>query len=151
MSNITNIYDAVITEVSGLFSTKTRIPNPYDLTNNPVNFIRDGWGLKVSGAAAVNGEICTITQNRTFTVIITKEVYRTDTNSTAIDDTAKDLLEDAKTLIEGMEAADQIQANSSISIINYAGSSDIALYGASKSHFLLLEVNFDIMYKENRI
>jgi len=102
-NNINTIYDAIITEMGTIFSTKTRIPNPYDIENNPRSLISNGWGLKVSAAVPQQQAINHITISQTFTITLSKEVYRLDTNTTAIDTTSKALLDDMKTLVDSIE------------------------------------------------
>jgi hypothetical protein len=147
-SKITTIYNAIVTELGTIFPSKTRIPNAYDLENNPFNMLVDGYGLRIDDSSLYRPVLRTSGQARSFTVIITRQVVRTDTNATIIDTEAKAILEDANTLILSMEDSDQINANSSIDRIDFSGSSGIELLGASRSQFISVEVTFNVQYKE---
>ena len=147
-SKISTIYDAVVTELSTIFSTKTRLPNAYDLENNPHNMIRDAYGLRIDSSDLYRPEFRTSGQARQFTILLTREVIRTDTNATLIDTEAKAILEDLNTLILEMEKSDQLLVNSSIDRVSFAGSSGIELFGASRSQFISIEAIFSIEYKE---
>ena len=101
MSNLTTIYDKIRATLPTLtgFSDKTEIPYPYDLQQNDVNFIRNGWGLKIGSSTPQ-----TATDNRQYTitteieVVLTERVARTSSNADPLVEITKNILNDISVL-----------------------------------------------------
>lgn len=148
-SKITTIYNAFLSDLETIFSDKTRLANAYALDNNPHNYLRNGWGLRIDPSDLYRPVFCTSGQSRLFSVILTREVIRVDTNADIIDTAVIAILEDVNTLILEIEKSDQLSVSSSIDKIDFSSSSGIEILGASKSQFVSIEVGFIINYKEN--
>ena len=98
MSNISTVYDTVLTTLGTLLPSKTRIPNGYDITENNIHYFRDGYGLKLGSAAPLESEYCNFRLENEFTVVLTKEVYKTDSQTSQTDTAVKALREEVVTL-----------------------------------------------------
>ena len=94
-SNITPIYNAIISQLGTLFSSKTRIPNPYSLSDNMAQFLDNGYGLRVGPASPAEPfEFCSLLVGHTFTVVLTKELQKLDTEFAQLDSVVLAFLED---------------------------------------------------------
>ena len=143
-TSISTVYDAILTELGTIFASKTRIPNAYSLQDNPVQFLRDSYGLRVDAAVETQRDFCTFSRSRDFTVILTREVIKTEIQTTQVDAAVKAILEDVYTLQLHFKAADQIGAATSIDIINIGAFTGIDYFIFEKSNFMTTEVSFSI-------
>lgn len=99
MSKISNIYDGLVSQMETTLSSHTRIPNPYDLTQNNEQFLTLGWGIAIEDAERTDRSMCNkIWIRRTFLIKITRLVA---TLEMAVDERVtaeKALLEDLKSV-----------------------------------------------------
>jgi hypothetical protein len=132
-----------------IFPTKTRIPNSYDLSSNGNVFLRDSWGLKVSSSTSFEMEFNTYANDREFSVVLTKEVIKTDTQTDQIDTVSKSLLEDVNTLQKELINSYQLGIYSSIQLITLGSTTGITEVFATLEKFLSIEVSFNIKLSED--
>lgn len=144
MSKITTIYNAVLTALSTLYPNKTRIPNSLVLSENPEQYLRDGYGLRIDPESPADSEFCVFSRNRIFTILLTKEVLTTDMQTAQMDTASIALLEDVYSLQKDFMNADQIGQESSIEQIRMAGTSGIIPFIGERENFIVVEVSFQI-------
>jgi hypothetical protein len=149
MSNISTIYDTLLSRMLAIFPAKTRIPNAYDLPSNGNVFLRDSWGLKVSSSTSFEMEFNTYANDREFSVVLTKEVIKTDTQTDQIDTVSKSLLEDVNTLQKELINSYQLGIYSSIQLITLGSTTGITEVFATFEKFLTIEVSFNIKLSED--
>jgi hypothetical protein len=82
MSNFAIFLDALRTRLEGVveLSTKTLIPNPYDVGANPSPLLRDGYGIIVQASAEGFGEFNTSYDNQGIGILLSKEILKTENN-----------------------------------------------------------------------
>lgn len=148
MSKVTDIHDALLTDLQALFPEKIRIPNPYSLEDNSELNLINSYGLSIGSASEDDGEFNSVFVLRTFTVSLTKEVFRIETQEDAFDTASKEILEDLKLLRNELCKGDELQVASSIDIIKLGGDSGIEFLLGEKSKFLTITLSFDIGYME---
>ncbi len=149
MSKISTVYDQVLTELNTLFSTKTRIPNAYSLIDNNDNFLRDGWGLVLGSSSPAPSEFKSFNREFTFTVVLSREVIRLDSDSATIDTVSKALLEDAYTMERRFMDYDQLSIEADIEIIRQGNNSGVEFFIGDNFSFASLEADFIINIREN--
>jgi hypothetical protein len=95
MSKVSDIYDAILTELDSVLpsTSYTRFPNAYDINDNPAQFLYRGYGIRYDGQARLPFEICNRRESQTFTIILTSRWDRIETRQDSIDSPAKDLLD----------------------------------------------------------
>lgn len=145
MSSVSNIYDDILTELSSVFSSKTRIPNAYSLLDNPETYLRDSYGLRVDPAAPSSRDITVYTRERNFAIILTREVIKTDVQTSQFDTAVKNMLEDVNTLQKEFLGSDQFDSYDNIDIVRQGGFSGIQFFLGERSNFITTEVIFSIM------
>jgi len=108
MSNETDIYDKIrvaIPLLSG-FSDKTEIPYPYDLSEQNINFLREGWAVKVGSStprtATDNTEYTMVTE---FEIVLTERVATTASNADPLITITKRLRNDLSTIQDDFTAS----------------------------------------------
>lgn len=149
MSKISNIYDAIRTAVSGKMTGKTEIPNPYSLPDNAFQFLKNGYGIKIGeGSLGVLNVYREDSESRIFTVILTREVFKMDTDPTGLVSGVKYLIEDARTIKNDLLAFDQIALPADIQKIDFVSASGIEFIGADKFNLIYNEISFSVEYSE---
>lgn len=147
MSNISTIYDGLVTRLAALFPNHHRLGNPYDLEVNPDLTLTQGWGLAVGGGANTERYVgCQASVERTFTVIITRRYIARENDADTKATTEKLLLEDLKTLVNDAESNYSI--DSSTAIIKYVSDSGIEPVRESQENYLHLSVVLTAEYFE---
>lgn len=147
MTKVSTVYDYYITQLTSLFPSKERIPNPYSLEDNSFPFLRDSWGLRLGGHTLVRNEFCKISQSYNFIVVLCREVLRTDHNSTTFDTVAKNLSEDIFTVREFFYDVDNM--NSNIDRIDLGATDAISSFVAGKNNFLFIESVIGTVIRED--
>jgi len=148
MSSISTAYDTILSTLVALFPTKTRIRNAIIVTDNPVTFLRDGWGLRVDDQSLTPSEFCKFETIRVFTLVLTREIVRTDSQYTQIDEANKLLLEDVYTAQKDFYNIDRLGIPHDISRIELAGTSGVAEVTSGKNNFKSIEVYFNVHIRE---
>jgi hypothetical protein len=139
----------MLTTLTALFPTKTRIPNPYDLTDNPIILLRDGYGLKLDDEAPARSEFCNFSRNKIFTIVLAREVLKGDMQTTQFDTAVKAMQEDVYELQKDLLNVDQIGIESSIEKIDMGGTSGIVSFIGERSNFIAMEIMFFIQITDN--
>jgi hypothetical protein len=113
-TEITTIYDTLVTRVSTLLSGHKRISNPYALGQNNDQILEKGWGISVGPAVNTNRLVGgKVSVSREFGVHITRKFFARELDAVKKASTEKDLLEDLELVI------DDIEQNSTLSGGNY--------------------------------
>lgn len=149
MSNITIFYNKLI-EIVGtdLFSTKIRIPNPYDPSKNSGPQLRDSWGVKLNPSTlGTIGIYHQHNESREFSIVFSSQVFKLKSNPTAMDTAIKALAEANNTLMVRLLNNDQLGIPDSVGIIEFVGNSGIEFLEDDKTDYILTETTFavDIM------
>lgn len=148
MSKISTVYDYFITQLATLFSEKTRIPNPYSIEDNNVQFIQDGYGLKVNGNVLALAQFNQITTDHTFSIVISKEVFRLESDSQGMDTAIKSLEEDIFKVREFFYNIDCNGLPESIDLINLGPTDSTEFFFGPKNKFIFSEVNLIVKISE---
>jgi hypothetical protein len=151
MSNISIVYDQFLVKLDEIYpaaSGWTRIRNAENITDNPITFMRQGYALRIDAQAPAPSEFCSFETIRTFTVIISREIIRTDSQYTQTDDVNKLLLEDVYQIQKRFYNVDRIEIPGSIALLSLAGTTGINELEGGKNNFKFIEVSFDVNIKE---
>lgn len=152
MSRVSTVYDQMITVLNSLMSSAAgyyRIPNVENLEDNIELVLRKGYALQYRGAAAEQGEFHTFVNNHAFSVVLTREVMKLDTQVTAYDTAIKAMLDDAYTVQRDFMNADQIGADSSIRLITCDSIGPVKDVQSEKGRFKSISVDFNILISED--
>lgn len=146
-TKISEIYDSVVSSLNTLYSTKTRIPNPYSLPDNPEQLLKDGYGLKFGGSNLESYELCRRKEVASFSVVLTREFFKLDSDVDSFDDPTKSILEDAESFKSLFYATNNIGEEEIIDI-NIESTSGLENVQGDKYNFISIEVTFTIKYFE---
>lgn len=152
MSNFTTIYDQLIgTTIPGLtgFSTKTQIPNPYEIDQNDKNLLRNGWGITVGGSSNSPHQEYKYTKvNQSFGFVLSREVKGTHHNTVPLQTATKNLVEDSVLIRLDLYNSDQISIDSNIENILYTGRSPVQFIDEDGFNIIWTTVSFIFEIKE---
>lgn len=141
-SKVTTVYSTILSTLGTLFPNKTRIPNPYDLTQNADGFLRDGYGVKFNGSSFVESEFCVYRYSANISVVFTNEILRTEEDTTTMESVTNSLLENMHEVRKDFYNVDQLGIEASIDSVDIDSSTGIEFIEGDKFNYASLEVNF---------
>lgn len=152
MSNISTIFDVILTTMDALFTggdAKTRLPDPYELEENPLGMLRNGYGLRTGPSESPEFEFNSTLQSRSFDIPLTRELRRLESDTTVFETVQKQLLEDLKTIQVRFENVDQLGVELSIQNISVGGSTGIEFLNTEENgKFLTITQTFIFEWSE---
>lgn len=149
MSNVSLVYDGLLTKLNALFPAKSRIPNPYSLEQNIDNFLVDGFGLKVGPESPSEFvEYNSFTLARQFSVVLTSEMVSTASDTDVQDDISTNLLEDVYIARKMIFAPDRMGL-AAVQKADIGSSSEITAVKVGQRKFLSIEFSFSIDINES--
>lgn len=101
MPGITTVYDNIATQVAALLPNHIRLPNPYDIEANSDDFLKQGWGMRISDGFNTQRFVTKqYSQLIGFQVTVTRQAYFSPTASDRYDTVYKEILGDIDLLIK---------------------------------------------------
>ena len=156
MTKISTIHDRLVTVVAGAVdSSYARIPNPYDVANNSIQYLRRGYGIGFADSLVSRRNVKTqLFESRNFFIVLTREhnVSETDVDDrTALE---KDLIEEkfkvAKAIELDVVLTDAIKAD-------YVGDTGLSFFSSlddfgtnlNTDKFIRVDLTVAVEYVEN--
>ena len=150
MSKISDIYDALVSKIETALPTYTRIPNPYDIGENPDVLLDAAYGIAVGAGTNTQRFVgCATTWEREFTIGLITQKVNLENDTLGKASIEKALLENHKTLLLALEADPSLGA---ICIKSYMISDAGIQYlegEGDRGKFLALEVSLVVEYLES--
>lgn len=143
MSN-TTIYNAIVSKAETLFPSKARIPNPYELSDNPELILKDAWGLKVGSAELVDIEYCNLSIGREYTFLLTRQFATLGSAKDAFDASTVAMLEDQQTMLNHLHSQSELGIPNDIDEITISNVGGIDFMVTDQKKYLFLELTFRI-------
>lgn len=150
MTNVTLIHNAIKSQLSALFPTKTVIPNPFELDQNNDNFLKDGYGIFYGPGSLPDFDLGIHIQGyqREFNVVLAKKVYRLESNNDQFETVQLALIEDQNTMVNSFADIRSIDIN--VVRLEYVSDSGVEFIFAEKNNYLALTTSFEVTYKEDK-
>ena len=142
--SISSTYDAVINKANELFASKSRLHNPYELSDNPELIMKDTWGVKVNGAERLDIEFCNLSVSREYTFILMRQFPTVGAAKDAFDSITKSLLEDQQTFLNAIWSQDELGVPNDIDQININSIGGIEFNVSDQKKYLFTELTFTI-------
>lgn len=116
MTTVSKAYDDLIAEIERALPNHVELIDPYNPDQNDDLTFDSAFGVAFADGENTNRETCRLTQRRLFTVTLTRKIFKADKarNSYSVSErrsAEKQLFEDLKTLIDGIET--NVSLNSS--------------------------------------
>jgi len=151
MTKISSVYDAIVTKTATLFPSKTRMHNPYEMTDNPEIILKNSYGIRVNSATRETVEFCNLYMVREFTFVMVRSFLTNGTKGTAFDDVSKLLLEDQQSFLSMIYSPSELDEQFSVERIEIGTVSGIEFMAANEKKYLLCEITFTITISESVI
>lgn len=151
MSKTSNILDELRIAIPALpsFSEKIEIPNPYSLADNDVNTVRNGYGIPVGPASPGFGEFKSFTQERDFTIILTRQVFATAHDQEPLVDATKLLLDDMFEVSKDVLSVDQLGIETQIEKVDQGTISGVEFIEADNFSLISMSASFIFTVRED--
>ena len=152
-SKFSDVYDSLVLRLAALYPSKTPLPYPYSITDNPTQFQKDGYGVKVGPAS--NSELTTdysSAVDHSISVVLTREVYGfTGTESTLVAET-KAIYDDMYLLKNDLLDLSRVSPMFQGETVDYESDSGIEDITGDQQRFISLEVvfTFDLTQEINQ-
>lgn len=147
-SNITTVFNQMISMVGAQLSTHKRLNDPYNLEENPEMLLRKGWGVRIG--PGVNSERCISPEyylNRTFEVVIVREAVAKDSDPSRREASHLELLEDLHTILD--EAVSENTLYNSAVNIKYVSDGGLDEIFVFEKPYNLIVAQFTVEYSQN--
>ena len=142
--SISTTYDAIISKATMLFSSKARLHNPYELSDNAEIITKDAWGLRVNGAERLDIEFCNLSISREYTFVLVRQFPTVGASKDAFDSITKSLLEDQQTFLNNIWSPTELGVPEDIDQITINTISGIEFMNADQKKYLFNELTFTI-------
>ena len=148
MSKISDIYEAIVSKIETALPTYNRIPNPYDIADNPDILLDAAYGIAVGAGINTQRFVgCATTWEREFTIGMINQKVNLENDTIGKASIEKNLLEDHKTLLLAIEKDPSLGG---ICIKCYLVSDGgIQYLDGDRGKFLALEVSLVVEYLES--
>lgn len=144
MSEVSDIYDALVSTIETTFSSHRRLDNVYDLAGNDELKLVQGWGINTAGGVNLNLQIgCKMSLEDDYEVTFTRQFYALDKVPSDKAETVKLLLEDRDLLVKTFEKDATIDGLTSKMIFKSASPVDLVREGTP---FLFVRLVFGATY-----
>lgn len=146
MTEISTIYDGLVTRLAALLPNHKRLTDPYNLDNNSTTFLNQGWGLAVGQGENTERQVsCQSSVRRTFQVPITRHYAATAHAVTAKATVEKLLLEDLQIIYDDAQENGLNVANLTLAVTD----DGITEVFAEESPYLSVTVIVSVEYLRN--
>lgn len=112
-SIVTTYYDALVARLRTILTSEdgwTRIPNPMDVADNGDAMLRQGWGLAIGSGATRSPMTANYQVDRTFSLVICREVFNTELDADAVAGVGLQIMEDLRLVIKDLETNGTLHA-----------------------------------------
>lgn len=148
MSKIEDIYDAIVTQIESELSGYTRIPNPYDVQNNTFLHLRKGFGIEIGPGSNTERYVgCLSTWERTYTIILVKQVVTTQNNTAVRVMIEKEILDDHELLFKAFETNNSLGGIAMKTVVQSDGG--ISFLDIDNQKFLSMSIFLNVEYQLN--
>lgn len=148
MTTISTIIDGLSTAISTELPNHAKIPNAYNLEDNPNVFLKKGFAVASFGANNTERHLsCLFSAERSFSVFLTNQLTANIMDYDSIQAVVKDLFEDHYKVVKAISKDPTL--NQSSAVCKFANDAGIQFLEAGSAKYLVLQINFVIEYFEN--
>lgn len=132
-----------------MYPLKSRVFNPYELSDNASLLMKDAWGLKVLSASRVDIEFCNLSIERTFTLVLCRNFITASNKDDGFDAVSKLILEDQQVFLGELWKTEEIGQATNINKIEFTNIGGIDFIVSDEKKFLFSEIEFTISISES--
>lgn len=148
MSQISTLYDALVTKIAALYPNHKRIPNPYTPSENNALILNKGWGIAFQSAQNSEEHLgCyKLSIERGFTVVHTRRYIALESDVTTKAAVEKDLFEDQFLLMQSLET--DITLSGQEVTVKWVSDGGLEFVSSGNDKFLLISSALQMKYIE---
>lgn len=147
MSKITDIYDAWVTLVTAELPDYRRLPNPYEASANANVILNKGYGIVAGAGSNTERKLgCKLSIARDFGIILTKQIAKTDHDTSGRANQEKALFEDQYTLIKALEMDPELSGTAAKAF--FVGDGGLEILELETGRYFVLASQFNVEYFE---
>lgn len=149
MSDISTVYDALVTRLGTALSSHVRLSNSTAIEENNEQFLKLGWGLAIGEGSNANrylGDMLTIRRN--FILIITRKFYAREFDASSKASTEKELYEDQFLVLQDLADNNILTTPTGEHNVNFIGDNGTESVFNDKGLFLVLRTNLEVEYHQ---
>jgi len=149
-TKITTIYNALETLLGTALTGYIKMPDPYEVADNPELFLTKGYGIAVGPGVNTNRFTgCKKSFEREFTIILSNLVSTTETNADQREELEKSLLEDQYKIWNAIETDADLSGNTMLTVMLADGGIEYLEIGDDNpSKYILMEISVTAEYSE---
>lgn len=151
MTKISQVYDALLARLAAIMPSAdgwTRLPNPYEIEENPSLFLKQGYGLAIGPGENRNDSVCpNVGIRRIVTVVVSRKVDATEINVTAKDSPHKQLLEDMFQVLREFEM--NVSLLDSLGNAIFVADTGVNFVNGEDENYIYSSMQFTVDYFEN--
>ena len=147
MTDISTIFDALVTRLTTLYPSHRRLTNPYVLSSNNDQYLAQGWGLATRDGVNTNRQLSRrLSVSRNFDVVLTRRYFAKDLDITKIAIAEKSLLEDLQILQDSFEGTPDLSSGLGNYVTKYNSDSGIIAAKDDRDDFLAIIASINVEY-----
>jgi len=151
MSNISDIYDKILSKMETLYPNHTRIPRAESLPDNIDKLLTKGYGLKFNSMIRVEHEFQNIAFEFEFGAVFTREIISHDVDTDPKDTGYKEILEDIVTFGKNFYDVTLLGISDKIENIDIVSSTGVETVLTDNYRYWSSEVSFTVQIREKTL
>lgn len=145
MTIVSDSYSGLVTVVKAALTGWFRLTDANENENNFDIFLREGWSLTAESGLNSNRELCKRTSYiRTYSLMMSVEVFGTDSNETLYDDSIKKLLEAVTSVTRVIELDQTLGVVGGLVVARVVSDTGIIPIAADIKKFVMCELKIDV-------
>lgn len=147
MAIVSDVYDALVTRVTTVLSTHSRLVNPYEILENNKQLLEKGVGIAIGPGVNTKRLVsCQLSVARDFIVVVTRIVRANQFDITSRVATEKQLFEDQKLLIDDVEGSPRLGDPTAVTLSAFESDSGLEFIFADSNAFIKLDTIIRVEY-----
>lgn len=145
MTIVSDSYSGLVTVVKTALSGWFRLTDANENENNFDIFLREGWALRPEAGFNSNRELCRRTSYvRTYSLMMSVELFGTDSNETLYDDSIKKLLEAVTSVTRAIELDQTLGVVGGLVVARVISDTGVVPIAADIRKFVMCELKIDV-------
>jgi len=151
MSTPGTVRDSMVTKITTLYSSKTRIPKPRALDQNNDNLMKDGYGIYLGPTTTVDDSLGPhfVVKSTEINVVISKKIYSKENDFTGEASVEDTLADERDAIINAVRDIISEGVDSNLVDLVYVGDDGGEFIFGDKNNYLAMTVNFAVQYKQD--
>lgn len=156
-TKVSQIYDAIVAKIPTVLTTSLQLSNAYEVERNDGLTLNAGFAVAIGDGRNQKTEMTSqLRQQRTFSVMLTRQIAATEHDASTSDTIAKQLAEDAYALVKALHQDGSINGAASglCTDLLFEGDSGVTLLRIGDEGFgayYVMSLVFTAIYLENML